>query len=66
VLIAAAEFLRICRDAVDESDEVWATAETARDELIAAIQGRERDEAALIDWRDDRREWERLGYRREA
>jgi hypothetical protein len=62
----AAEFLRQCRDSVEESDEVWETAETARDELLAEIRGREQEESALIDWRDDRREWERLGYRREA
>jgi hypothetical protein len=65
-LVAAAEFLRRCRDSVAEDDEVWTTAETARDELLAEIRGREQEESALIDWRDDRREWERLGYRREA
>jgi hypothetical protein len=65
-LVAAAEFLRQCRDSVADDDEVWAHAETARDELLAEIQGREQEESALIDWRDDRREWERLGYRREA
>jgi hypothetical protein len=65
-LQTAAEFLRQCRDSVAEDDEVWAHAETARDELLAEIQGREQEESALIDWRDDRREWERLGYRREA
>jgi hypothetical protein len=65
-LVAAAEFLRVCRDSVAEDDEVWTTAENAREELIATIQGREQEEAALIDWRADLREWERLGYRREA
>jgi hypothetical protein len=65
-LQAAAEFLRQCRDSVAEDDEVWTHAETAQDELLAEIQGREQEESALIDWRDDRREWERLGYRREA
>jgi hypothetical protein len=65
-LQAAEDFLRQCRDSVEESDDVWETAENAREELIAAIRGREQDEGALIEWRDNVKQYETLGYRREA
>ena len=65
-LHAAAEFCRMGRDSVAEDDDVWATLTNAHAELCAVQEYREQEADALVDWREDRRVWERLGYRREA
>lgn len=68
-LESAAEFLRRCRDSVAEDDDVWECAETARDELLAVIADREREEEAIAEWRVARYErdtsWQGFGLRGE-
>ena len=68
-LEAAAEFLRQCRDAVAEDDDVWETAENARTELLCVIEDREREEEAIAEWRVARHErdtsWQGFGLRGE-
>jgi hypothetical protein len=62
---AAAEFLRQCRDAVAEDDDVWETAENARAELLAVLEDRDAEEDALAEWRVRRHErdtsWQSIG-----
>lgn len=65
-IAAAEDYLRQCRDAVAEDDEVWQVAENSRSELEAVIDEREREEESLAEWCNTQREHERLGYRREA
>lgn len=65
-LQAAEDYLRQCRDAVAEGDDVWEVAENARAELSGVIRDREQEEDSLAEWCRTRREYERLGYRREA
>jgi hypothetical protein len=65
-LHAAVEFCRQGRDSVDESDDVWSLLTNAHAELCAVQEYREQEADALGEWTRNVREYERLGYRREA
>ncbi len=62
---SAEDFLRQCRDVVAEDDEVWCTAENARQELLAVLKDRDAEEEAIAEWRVRRYErdtsWQGFG-----
>lgn len=53
-LQTAAEFCRMGRDSVSESDDAWAALENAYNELRGAIKDREDEDEALAAYQEDR------------